>query len=216
MILGGSEVGGGNKAGRQIYADAAAQHGYEFFFEGSGDCWIAVKKSFMAGKGSAEWTKVIDTKEGAGTHTDRGLLTVSFPTKDIGPVHVIAAHYLTKGRAAGQPNYVLNRRLAAAIGDRAREVGKGENKVFYMGDQNIVDRTEDTFFGHPFTSAWDEVNRYENTGHGNIDVIASWDPDGAVEALGIRALDDTERHLFTDHFLIEAEYKIRHLKEKKA
>jgi hypothetical protein len=149
----------------------------------------------------------------------KGVVWVSFENVDIGRVGVAAAHYLTKGRSPkGQPiqgvdHYEWNKTLAAEIGDWGREHGKGSALAFYGGDQNIVDRTDDTFFGQPFTSAWDELNKYENTGHGNIDVIASWDADGRVEALRTRALDDKEFFQHSDHFVVEAEFKVRKIKE---
>jgi hypothetical protein len=71
------------------------------------------------------------------------------------------------------------------------------------------DRKTDTFFVAPMTSAWDELDKYENTGHGPIDVIASYDHDGRVKAKYIRALDDKEFSLHTDHFLIEAGFDVR-------
>jgi hypothetical protein len=99
--------------------------------------------------------------------------------------------------------------LAQAIGALAEEKGAGNALVFYGGDQNIVDRTYDTFLGQAdLTSCWDELQRWENTGHGNIDVIASYDRDGRVRCLKATVLDDTEFPLFTDHWYVEAIYGI--------
>jgi hypothetical protein len=147
----------------------------------------------------------------------KGVVWVSFENVDIGVVGVAAAHYLTKGRSPkGQPikgvdHYEWNKTLAAEIGDWAREHGKGKGLAFYGGDQNIVDRTDDTFFGQPLTSAWDELKKWENTGHGNIDVIASYDGDSRVSAQAVRALDDKEFFQHGDHFVVEAEFKVARL-----
>lgn len=144
----------------------------------------------------------------------KGVVWASFENADIGRVGVAAAHYLTKGRSPkGQPiqgvdHYEWNKVLAAEIGDWGREHGKGSRLAFYGGDQNILDRTDDTFFGQPFTSAWDELHKWENTGHGGIDVIASWDEDGRVKALRVRALDDKEFFQHSDHFVVEAEFRV--------
>jgi hypothetical protein len=148
----------------------------------------------------------------------KGVVWASFGNADIGPVSVAAAHYLTKGRSQkGQPikgvnHYTWNIKLAKVVGDWAREHGKGKGLAFYGGDQNIVDRTDDTFFGQPLTSAWDELKKWDNTGHGNIDVIASYNGDGRVAAQDIRALDDNEFFQHADHFVIEAEFKVRKIK----
>lgn len=77
-----------------------------------------------------------------------------------------------------------------------------------MADDRNNEPQGDTFFGQPLTSAWDELNRHESTGHGNIDVIASYNKDGRVKALDIVALDDKEFFLHTDHFLVEATFQV--------
>jgi hypothetical protein len=195
----------------------------------STDGWIAVRKDLITGGWERGFDPVIPGStqlydaQGLPKPGDifprwgpKGVIWVSFNTERLGRIGVSTAHYLTKGRRPNHPirgvdHFEWNRRLATAIGERATEQGDGKNLAFYGGDQNIVDRDEDTFFGSPLTSAWDEVDRYENTGHGNIDVIASFDKDGRVEAQGIRALDDKEFPLNTDHFLTEAEYRVRHL-----
>ena len=65
--------------------------------------------------------------------------------------------------------------------------------------------------GGPLTSAWDELGIYQNTGHGNIDVIASYDRDRRVRAEHIQAFPDSDFPLATDHFLVEAWYRVRRL-----
>lgn len=207
--LSGTESGADN-ALFDLVKEAAEKYGYRLHLSRS--TWVAVKKNLIA-EGSRVQTgfvPVIESYEGAGKHSDRGIVWLTYRHKTLGKITIGCAHYLTNGRRPGDPNYVLNRRLAEAIGVWAVEKGKGKALVFYSGDQNIVDRTEDTFFGSPLTSAWDEIGKWENTGHGNIDIVASFDEDRRVKAVSITARDDEEFPLHTDHFLVDAVYKVRH------
>ena len=209
QILSGTEASD-NPLTALLHA-AAKKYGYRLF-KPRGE-WLAVKRS-LAGADSLWRTgfiPVIESFEGEGKHSDRGVSWASFTVPDLGRITMGVSHYLTHGRKPGDPNFALNRRLAQAIGAWAGDKGKGTALVFYSGDQNKVDRLDDTFLGAPLTSAWDELKRYENTGHGNLDVIASYDGDGRIRAKAIRALDDTEFPLYTDHFLVEATYKVRNL-----
>ena len=43
---------------------------------------------------------------------------------------------------------------------------------------------------------------------GVIDVLASYDRDGRVTALRVRALDDKEFFQHSDHYVVEAEYRV--------
>lgn len=235
----GTEAGPGAEPTSDLLASIGPEHGYRVWVpsnlkKGSlqggwaTDSWVAVRQDLIK-KGS--WDKGYEPAipgsralyEQAGVDAEfprwgpKGVVWVSFENPEIGRVGVAAAHYLTQGRSPkGQPikgvdHYAWNKVLAAEIGDWAREHGKGSALAFYGGDQNIVDRTDDTFFGQPLTSAWDELNKYENTGHGNIDVIASYDGDGRVEAKAVRALDDDEFFQHSDHFVVEAEFRVRRL-----
>lgn len=189
---------------------AAKKYGYRLHT--ARGVWVAVQENLLAPNSRVQrgYVNVIESFEGAGKHTDRGIVWLTYQHKTLGKITIGCAHYLTNGRKPGDPNFTLNRRLAEAIGVWAVEKGKGKGLVFYSGDQNIVDRTEDTFFGSPLTSAWDEIGKYENTGHGNIDVVASYDEDNRVTAKSITALDDTEFPLHADHFLVDAVYTVKH------
>lgn len=209
----GTEAGGGS-ALKGILRATAPRYGYRIYAPNGTDSWIAVRSEVMVGKRwEGEYEKVVDGE--AGKFTDKGPVSITFDTR-LGTITVIACHYLTKGRPVNNPEYnkylKVNQELALAIGATAKRKGKGSALVFYGGDQNIVDRLFDTFFGEPLTSCWDELKRWENTGHGNIDVIASYDKDGRVRCLKAQALDDTEFHLFTDHYYVEAVYQIGALK----
>lgn len=211
----------GKDSGYRLWVPSTTENGAKQF----SDAWIAVRDDLIKGKMKRGYTHVIP---GSGAIADemntdkkwapKGLAKVSFDTthEGLGRISVGAAHYLTGGREPGTDFWDWNRKLAHAIGDWAREAGQGEDLVFYGGDQNMADNMNkqpqgDTFFGEPFTSTWDELQKWENTGHGNIDVIASYNKDGRVTAMETNALNDREFHLNTDHFLVEATFKVEPL-----
>lgn len=204
----------GTEAGQKDMQDAlkaaARKHGYRLHIWRS--VWIAVSKSIIDG----DWRKgaepVLESNEGVGEHADRGVVWVKFDNEKFGPIAVAAGHYLTNGRP-GQPNHRLNLEYAETIGKWFEKEGKGAAIAFYGGDQNVPDRLYDTFFGKAeATSSWDELGKWQNTGHGNIDIIASYDRDGRVKAKKVRALNDKKLFLHTDHFLVEANMEVKLLK----
>ena len=232
----GTEAGPGAGTTGDLLNRLGKAAGYQVWVPSTGkgagsttDCWVAVdsqrikKDSWRTGfEPGIPGSGSLYEKQGLPRDTTprwgpRGVVWGSFVNTDIGAVSVAAAHYLTKGRSAkGQPikgidHYEWNKKLAKAIGDWARDHGKGKGLAFYGGDQNIVDRTDDTFFGQPLTSVWDELKKWENTGHGNIDVIASYNGDGRVSAQDARALDDKAFFQHSDHYVIEAEFKVDRL-----
>lgn len=206
--LTGTEAGADNPLAVLIPRTAEA-HGYRV--HRVRDVWIAVDRELVRGGWRTGYVPVIESTEGKGRHTDKGIGWVAFNTRELGRISIGAAHLLTKGRRPGDPNYRLNRRFSDAFRQWVVDAGQGSGLAFYGGDQNIPDRKQDTFMGAPLTSAWDELGRWENTGHGNIDVIASYDRDGRVSAVKVRALDDKQLHLHTDHFLVEASFRVRKL-----
>lgn len=210
--------GGGNTLRADLRA-AAEKYGYTIAFREGNDTWVAVRKSLIAGGYTVHYEEVVTSKEGVGPHSSRGVLWVEFDAVDnLGHITVISAHYLTKGRPGQKtpdPNLAINKRYAATIDRIAREQGAGRGLVFYGGDQNIVDRTDDTFFGGIMVSFWDELGVHENTGHGNIDVIAASREDGRVTATSIRALSDREFFLHGDHFFVLGSCDVEQLEPPK-
>lgn len=209
----------GTEAGEEpftgILAASAKKNGYTFHeYKGN---WISVRKALIfPGTRRSGGDTVTDTSLVAGPGHDPNIAWVTFRNAELGQVTVMASHYATKGDpSAHDParhvNVKWNKKLAKAIGAKARLFGSGKKLVFYGGDQNILDRINDTFFGEPLTSTWDELGRWDNTGHGNIDVIASYDPDVRVQARYTRALDDSELHMFMDHYPVEAGFSVRGL-----
>ena len=210
--IGGTEFP--DDASRRLLKSVANDFGYRVFHNrGRDDVWLAIGKAFIIGKATTEWDPIGPQEEGFGKPGPRGLLQVHLEDSPIGPVTFAEAHLLTKGRPDGpafmRQNLELNRRFTRAIGEAAKRNGAGRRLFFYMGDQNIVDRENDTFLGAPLTSSWDELEKWENTGHGNIDVIASYDKDGRVSAAYCRALDDGEFPLRGDHFLVESGFNVK-------
>jgi len=206
---------------RDRLKDAADAYGFRVANHKSSDSWIAVRKAVITpGSWHGFFSPVLAPNVGEGKHGHRGVLGVKFGmTADVGTITVLTAHYLLRGNPnasdpARRVNAKYNLQLAREIGRLAKEYGKGRNLVFYGGDQNITDRTEDTFMGQPLTSAWDELKKWESTGHGTFDVIASYDHDNRVAAAYCRALDDKEFPLNTDHWLVEAGFDVQPLKSK--
>lgn len=206
----GTEVSSASKLA-EILHRVGDEQGY--FVLVARDHWIAVRRNFIGGNVVTGYVPVIEHTEGGGHHSDRGIAWVSFEARrNLGRITIGASHYLTHGRKPGDRNYELNQRFGNALRRWVDERGRGSGIVFYGGDQNILDSQQDTFFGAPLTSLWDELGVYENTGHGNIDVIASSNRDGRVKGRYIRAFSDREFFLNTDHFLVEGGYDVTPLK----
>ncbi len=237
----GTEAGPGSGNQGEELIRIGREHGYRVWVpehQAKGvaartDCWIAVREDLIKGNwkrgyrhaldGSAQMDREgLPTPEHGGKDrwAPKGVTFVSFDSlPQIGPVSIGAAHYLTDARRPSSPFWEFNERIAKEIGEWAREAGKGKALVFYGGDQNMADNRNnepqgDTFFGEPMTSTWDELRHWENTGHGNIDVIATYNRDGRVKALDTVALDDREFPLNTDHFFVEATLRVEELKKR--
>lgn len=203
-------------------------------FGGNTDCWLAVRKDLI----SSDWETGYDPaipgsqelyKE-QGLNPDshprwgpKGLVKARFYCAPLqGRVALGAAHYLTDAHhpdavTKGIDHWEWNNKLAEVIGDWAREVGKGRDLAFYAGDQNMADQRNttpqgDTFFGEPLTSLADELENWQNTGHGPIDVIASYNRDRRVSGLKFEVFDDKEFKLNTDHFYLEGVFNVEPLK----
>lgn len=193
----------------------AHNNGYSFFVERSN--WVAIRRALiLPGTYRKGHRAFVDSEDVVGPGHDLHVTWAGCAIKDVGRVSFMSSHYATKGVPGGRGgrgvNVEDNRKLARGIGNLAKRLGAGRDVVFYGGDQNIVDKDHDTFFGEDLTSAWDELKKYQNTGHGNIDVIASYDKDRRVRAKYIRALNDDKMFLHTDHYAVEAGFTIKLLK----
>lgn len=209
-----------------VQSDGRGQHS---------DCWLAVRKDLVVGDWDAGFIKAFGGSQELyrqrGINPDetprwgpKGLVYVGFNSvPKLGRVNIGVAHYLNK---AQHPNHStvnrvnrweLNEDLAGVVGDWARRVASGRGLAFYAGDQNMNDsknRTPqgDTFFGEKFTSLADELKRWQNTGHGPIDVIASYDKDGRVKGRDFDVYGDKEFFLHSDHFYMEGTFQVDPLK----
>ena len=207
----GTEAGSGADPLRSFLRRDFSVAGYKFWMAQQNDAWFAVREDLIE-KGSWEtyWKMVIPGE--AKKHTAKGVTYVKFFCPQLNRyVAVFAAHYLTKGRpGARDPQYAVNleanRKLANEIDKKVKELSATGVLCFYGGDQNIVDRDADTFFGGLFLSSWDELKKYQNTGHGNIDVIACHDPLNRTRAISVKAYTDSLFSLNTDHFYIDSAY----------
>lgn len=207
----------GTEAGEKDLRDAlkneATAHSYRFVEFKSN--WVAVARGVVQkGSWNTETFTIVDNDLTVGAGHDTGLLVAHFTYPPVGAITVMCSHYPRFGRPdAKDPQYranlKYNKQTADFIGARAKEYGKGRALVFYGGDQNIPDAHSDTFLGNPLTSLGDELNKYPSTGHGPIDVIASYDGDGRVTGAYWRALSDSKFPLNTDHFACEGGFTVR-------
>lgn len=203
----------------RLVQEAAAKYGYRLNrMRGN---WVGVDKEVIK-KGTWDEGDVhlgIDNDDVVGKGHDPAFPWVSFEHKveGVGRIAVCGIHYPTKGRLTKDPNFWVNRKYAEALGVWAKEHGAGSNLAFIGGDFNmpvLPDRAKkpDIFFNQPFTSASEELGIFLNTGHGPIDHIASYDPDGRVSASDWRVYDDRKLALNTDHFYVEADFDARLMK----
>jgi hypothetical protein len=202
---------------RSAVKTQAGEHDYTFREFKS--LWIALRKDTMkrAGRSHEEFT-VVDNDLTVGAGHDTSLLVERFTHTEAGQVTVMCSHYPRFGRpGAKDPQYRANlkytQQIAHFIGDKAKLYGK-DSLVFYGGDQNIPDNVSDTFFGEPMTSLGDELHKYPNTGHGPIDVIASYDGNKNVRGEYWRGLSDKTFALYTDHYPVEGGFVVRGLGTK--
>lgn len=216
-VITGTEVGKNFLYVRSELRRVAKEQGY--FYSGPRDynTWVVVKKSIVAHdswksgatlalKGSASFTPKPPGKWGR-----RGLVWGQFSLGgNYGVVSVGAVHYVTRG-GSGKRKTALDKAYAKVIGLWGRRHAAGSKLAFVAGDMNLIDRKTDVFYGQPFVTCWDDLEEWPNTGHGNIDVIARYKPDARVKCIGARVLDDRKFFLHTDHFLVEAEYRIASL-----
>jgi hypothetical protein len=173
--------------------------------------WIAVNERIISPRGwHQRFVPVIESFEGRGRHTDRGVAVVRFNHLLTGDqISVAAGHYLTQGGRVGDPNWDWNGRYAKAIGRVAKEEAKGHGVFIYMGDQNTNDELFDTFKGEPVTSVWDELNHYPNTHRDRtIDVIATYDKDKRMRALKAWVENDKKQRFHFDHYVTRATLRL--------
>lgn len=204
----GTEAGMGASADlRAALAKEAKANGYKFVVKS--DVWIAVQRDLIhVGSWNDGFIKTLDASTGSQNFSDRGILWCEFSADVLGSVSVGVSHYMTHGRKPSDEYYNANTRLTKAIGEWGKVHGAGRRICFFQADANIPDRTDDVFRGQPFTTLADELKDWQNSGHGSIDIIASYDADRRVKGKYFRVLDDKEFPLHTDHFACEGGFEV--------
>jgi hypothetical protein len=205
----GTEAGIGASADLRAALDKEAKAaGYRFTV--TADVWIAVRRDFMVPQTySKGFIETLKHSTGSQKFDTRGIIWVQFDNAQIGTITVGCSHYMTHGQKPGDEYYDANTRLTQAVGKWGKEHGAGSKLVFFQADSNIQDRNNDVFRGAPFTTLADELKDWQSSGHGAIDIIASYDADGRVKGKYWRALDDKEFPLNTDHYAVEGGFTVR-------
>lgn len=215
-----TEIGSDRKAWRTL----ARKHGYRAYAVAGSDGGVAIRASLIESGWRYGIVRAIkQTGRQMGSTRPfgpKGIVWGGAYLTNIGSTDIGTVHLLTGGRVPGRRSqhgrvnhYNINRKYTRTIGKWADRRGKGKRLVFVTGDANIVDRVQDVFLGQArMTTCWDELGVWPNTGHGNIDFIASYDADARVRCIQARAFTDKQIRFGSDHFLIEATYRIRNLK----
>lgn len=208
----GTEAGAGRGGmnNRELLMQYADQFNHALNF--AGDAWIAVDKAIIVPNSlkKEDVFLVSNDMQEETRGSDRILATMSFDhvKPGVGRIHVGSVHYPTKGAKPGDPNHDMNIICAEKISRWLAKVGAGSDLGFVNGDFNMPDRTLDFALGNNFTSMADELKAWQNTGHGPIDGMCSYDRDGRVHAKHFNVLDDSELKLFTDHFMCRGTWEI--------
>lgn len=206
--------GGGGKNNRALLEEFADRFNHAINF--GGDSWVAVDRAIIHPRTLERGDLFLasnDLMESAGS--DRIMPWLAFDHIDprVGRIYQGSVHYPKKGATPGSPNHRVNLMCSTLIGQWLATVAVGKNLGFVNGDFNMNDRVLDVALGRNFTTMADELQRWQNTGHGPIDGLASYDGDGRVSAHRYEVLDDSEFHLFSDHYTCRGTWEIEPLKE---
>jgi hypothetical protein len=199
----------------------------------STDCWIAVRKDLVKGGWKTGYVPVIPgsqelyKREGLDPDLNprwgpKGLVTAEFDSlPELGAINLAVAHHLTKGQQDdkssvihGVDHHAWNLKLDIALGKWLGEQARGTALGFGSADRNASDRRNPANIPGTTTMA-DELKKWQNTGHGDIDWIFSVNKDGRVKASNFTVLDDREFPLATDHFFCEGVFAVEALKPKR-
>lgn len=188
-----------------LLVNSAHRHGFYIRTTHAGE-WVALNRQYLESFKSGFDGPFIPGK--AGSNAPRGIAWASAEAKNgFGRFTFGAAHYLTR-RSIEQTGH-NNALLIQGIGDFGRKYGKMSDVCFIGADVNTDDAAFNVFNGEPFTSIADELGKHPPT-HGNhaIDVIASYNHDRRVKGYRYNVYRDPEVHLFSDHFMLEADYLV--------
>lgn len=217
-IITGTEAGG--TALNVALRDAAKAHGYYVHVTGTYDTWVAMRQTlahggYLTGQEHVMQRARHTRPKPPGIWGPKALVWASWTMPGYGRITVGSVHLLTKKGAGARLKKSSDRKFARTANRWGRRHGRGTNVVLVAGDFNLSDRRFDLFKmwrgRAPFLTCWDELREWPNTGHGNIDAVARYIPDKRVRCVGARVLNNKVLHLYTDHFVVEAEYEIKSL-----
>lgn len=194
------------------------------------DCWIAVRKDLVESDWEIDYLPVIpgssELYRDQGLDSGllprwgpKGLVTASFQSlPQLGEINLVCAHHLTKAQRKGPESidhgvdrWKLNEQLDDEIGAWLAKHAEGRALGFASMDRNASDRRNPASIPGT-TSLADELKKWENTGHGDIDWILSVNSDGRVKGANFHVLDDSEFFMHTDHFLVEGVFQVEPIK----
>lgn len=233
----GTETGpGAGNTGKELLRVGKA-HDYRMYVpseqsKGNGratDCWIAVRKDLVVSgwktgfepviPGSQELYKDQKPEPKFPRWGPKGIVTAEFKSiPALGDINLAVAHHLTKGQQDnktsvihGVDHHEWNEKLDNAIGKWLADEAKGSALGFASMDRNASDRRNPANIPGT-TTLGDELKKWQNTGHGDIDWILSVNKDGRVHGANLTVLDDRAFSLNTDHFFVEGVFRVDPLK----
>ena len=234
----GTEAGpGSGNTGKELLR-VGRGHGYKMYVPSeqekrggrATDCWIAVRNDLVVSDWATDYIQVIPGSmqlyEEQGLDPElqprwgsKGVVTAGFQsTPELGHIGLGVAHHLTKGQRKGKTSVIhgvdhweWNQKLDDAYAEWMAKAGKGRDLAFGSMDRNASDRKNPANIEGSTTLA-DELKAWQNTGHGDIDWILSFDKDGRVTGVRFTVLDDRKFFLHTDHFFVEGVFNVEPLK----
>ena len=181
--------------------------------------WIAMdRKIIQRGSTKKGSVFVAENDDVFGPGHDSEFATLAFNHADprMGRISIAGVHYPTRGKTPRDPNHKYTDMYARRVNEWMRVASKRGAISFVGGDFNMHDRKPDQDWAHGgnFTSIADDLEKWQNTGHGPIDGFCSWDYDRRVSAKRWNVLDDSELKMHSDHYIGRATWNVRHLKLK--
>jgi hypothetical protein len=218
-ILLGTESGDRDR--KELIKSVLRDYDYNVYTPGNTDGWVAARKSLTGSGWGASYREVIPRGSKAGDphhYSAKGVVQMWWDHPSLGHMGALTSHYLLTPKPLPRDpvdHEAENKKLAHALGDAAILHSAGTGISFVSADTNMVDRTNDVFYGRPLTTCWDETKNHPNTGHGNIDVVATVNSDGRVKCKSAEALDDKDLFMHTDHFVVVTKYRVLKLNRQK-
>lgn len=214
-VVFGTEVGPGTGSNRVLDREAD-RAGYRVARNGRYDTWVAVNECLIKrGTWRTGAEHVLDRSsmhrpKPMGRWGDKGIIWAQAEAEGLGVMSWGSVHALTVGGAGRKLKRRSDDHYAEAIARWIKEHGAGYDLAFVGGDWNLRDRDHDLTQGKwRGVSCWDEVGKWPNTGHGNIDAILRSKADTRVlRWVSAEVKQDDDIKLYTDHWITEAVVEI--------